>query len=334
VNAGIIFRMRILTLLINQAGVGIAMLALALLSACGGGSAPPTASVAASTQLQPALTVTLVEDTATPTAVPLIALVNGEPITLASYQAELARLQAASGTPDGTPTGTPSGIPTGTPSGMELATENEQKVLDELIDQVLLAQGAAEAGFYVDEALLQERYDNLVAALGSPQALQDWMAENGYTEDTFRQDLRRAIAAAWMRDQVITAVPEVVEQVHARQILLTTAEEASQVLADLRGGADFADLAAEYDPLADGELGWFPRGYLFDEELENAAFSTPAGEYSQVIETPSGFHILQVIELNPQQPLSPDARYVLQVQALQDWLAQRRSQSEIQVISP
>ncbi len=84
----------------NRTGVGIAMLALALLSACGGGSAPPSASVAASTQTQPTLTVTLVEDTATPTAVPLIALVNGEPISLASYQAELARLQAASGAPD------------------------------------------------------------------------------------------------------------------------------------------------------------------------------------------------------------------------------------------
>ena len=322
----------------NRAVVCIAMLALALLSACGGGSVSPTASTAASTQAQPTLTVTSVEDTATPTAIPLIALVNGEPITQASYQAELARLQAASGTTDGTPsgisTGTPSGIPTGTPSGMELATENEKRALDELIDQVLLAQGAAEAGFSVDDVLLQERYDSLVAALGSPQALEDWMAENGYTEDAFRQDLRRGIAAAWMRDQVIAAVPEAVEQVHARQILLTTAEEASQVLADLRGGADFADLAAEYDPLADGELGWFPRGYLFDKELENAAFSTSAGEHSQVIETPSGFHILQVIERNLQQPLSPDARYVLQVQALQDWLAQRRSQSEIQVISP
>ena len=318
----------------NRAVVCIAMLALALLSACGGGSVSPTASTAASTQAQPTLTVTSVEDTATPTAIPLIALVNGEPITQASYQAELARLQAASGTTDGTPSGISTGTPSGIPTGTELATENEQRVLDELIDQVLLAQGAAEAGFSVDDVLLQERYDSLVAALGSPQALEDWMAENGYTEDTFRQDLRRAIAAAWMRDQVITAVPEVVEQVHARQILLTTAEEASQVLADLRGGADFADLAAEYDPLADGELGWFPRGYLFDKELENAAFSTPAGEHSQVIETPSGFHILQVIERNPQQPLSPDARYVLQVQALQDWLAQRRSQSEIQVISP
>jgi peptidyl-prolyl cis-trans isomerase C len=215
-----------------------------------------------------------------------------------------------------------------------LATENEQKVLDELINQMLLAQGAAEAGFNVDDALLQERYDHLAAALGSPQALLDWMAENGYSDETFRQDLRRAIAAAWMRDEVIAAVPETAEQVHARQILLTTAEEASQVLADLRAGEDFANLAATFDPLAGGELGWFPRGYLFSEALEDAEFSLQAGEYSPVIETTAGFHVLQVIERNPQQPLSPDSRYVLQVQALQDWLAQRRSQSEIQVFSP
>jgi peptidyl-prolyl cis-trans isomerase C len=310
----------------RRAAVGIALLALALLAACRGGTVPPTASIAPGTPAMPTLTITQVENTATATAVPLIALVNGEPISLASYQAELARLQAAMVAPDGTPTGTP--------TGTEMATENEQRVLDELIDQVLLAQGAAESDFHVDDAMLQERYDRLVGTLGSPQALRDWMAENGYTEETFRQDLSRAIAAAWMRDHVIAAVPDVVEQVHARQILLNTAEEAGQVLADLRGGQDFAALAATYDPVAGGELGWFPRGYLFDKALEDAAFSLQAGEYSQVIETPSGFHILHVIERNPQQPLSADARYVLQEQALQEWLAQRRSQSEIQVTSP
>jgi parvulin-like peptidyl-prolyl isomerase len=168
--------------------------------------------------------------------------------------------------------------------------------------------------------------------VGNPQGLQDWMAENGYNEESFRQDLSRAIAAAWMRDRIVAEVPEGLEQVHARQILLNTAEEAGQVLADLRAGDDFSDLAATYNPVAKGELGWFPRGYLFDKALEDAAFSLQVGEYSQVIETPSGFHILQVIERNPQQQLSPDARYVLQVQALQDWLEQRRNQSDIQVM--
>ena len=322
----------------NRVALGISLLAVAFLAACDGGTAPPTAPVVASTQIQPTLTSPPVEDTPTPTAIPAIALVNGEPISLAAYQAELARLQAAlsdltaqsTGAPTGIPTGTPTGIPTGT----ELATENEQRALDALVDQMLLAQGAAEAGFSVDNAVLQERYDRLAAALGSTQALQGWMAENGYTEESFREDLSRAIAAAWMRDQVIGAVPEATEQVHARQILLPTAEEASQALADLRGGKDFTEVAAEYDPVAKGELGWFPRGYLFDAALEEAAFGLQAGEYSAVIETPAGFHILQVIERSAQQPLSPDARYILQERALQDWLAQRRSQSDIQVIPP
>ena len=54
-------------------------------------------------------------------------------------------------------------------------------------------------------------------------------------------------------------------------------------------GRILLSLAAEYDPVAEGELGWFPRGYLFDKELEDAAFGLQAGEYSQVIETPRVF---------------------------------------------
>jgi peptidyl-prolyl cis-trans isomerase C len=326
--------MRILALRIKWAAVGIALLAAAFLAACDGETSPPTASLVASAPAQPTPTAAPPADTATPTAIPAIALVNGEPISLAAYQAELARLQAALSDPTVLATGAPTGIPNGTPDGTELATENEQRALDALVDQMLLAQGAAEAGFSVDNATLQERYDRLAAALGSIQALQGWMAENGYTEESFREDLSRAIAAAWMRDQVIGAVPEATEQVHARQILLPTAEEADQALADLRGGKDFTEAAAEYDPVAKGELGWFPRGYLFDATLEEAAFALQAGEYSAVIETPAGFHILQVIERSAQQPLSPDARYILQERALQDWLAQRRSQSDIQVIPP
>jgi hypothetical protein len=41
-----------------------------------------------------------------------------------------------------------------------------------------------------------------------------------------------------------------------------------------------------------------------------------------------------VLERNPQHPLSPDARLALQTQAVMDWLAQRRSQSQIEVMLP
>lgn len=269
-------------------------------------SPPPTTSIMASstpTQSQPS-----------PTPAPLAATVNGEAILLSDYQAELSRYQADVGT--------------------ELATEDQQRVLNELIDQLLLAQAAAEAGFVVDETILQERYAGLVSQLGSDQALRDWMEANAYTEESFRRTLARSVAAAWMRDQIAAEVPTALEQVHIRQILLYNSEEADRVIAQLQSGEDFADLAALNDPAAGGDLGWVPRGYLLDAKLDEAAFSLQPGEFSAVIQTSAGYHILQVLEREPLLPLEFDARLVLQRRAVQDWLVARRGQSQIQVFTP
>jgi parvulin-like peptidyl-prolyl isomerase len=244
----------------------------------------------------------------------LAATVNGEAITLAEYQDELKRYQAEVGT--------------------ELATEDEQRVLNELIDQLLLAQGAAEAGYLADEKAFQGRIDALATQLGGEQALSDWIADNGYDEASFRRSLARSLAAAWMRDQIAAGVPEAAEQVHARQILLYNSEEADRVLAQLRSGTDFADLAAEHDPSAGGDLGWFPRGYLLDPKLDEAVFAMQPGESSQVIQTAAGYHILQVVEREPNRPLEYEARQALQRQTLAEWLAGRRSQSQIQALVP
>jgi parvulin-like peptidyl-prolyl isomerase len=239
-------------------------------------------------------------------------MVNSEPITQAEYQAELARAQAALGE-----------------SG-----DVSQRVLDDLIDQVLLAQGAAKAGFTVDEAMIQEHMDNLAAQVGGVSALVEWLSAHGYRETDFRRALGRSIAAAWMRDQIIAAVPQTAEQIHARQILLYNEEEANQVLDQLRAGTNFATLAAEYDPVASGDLGWFPSGYLTEPALDQAAFALQAGQYSEVIKTRLGYHILQVIERDPQRLLEPDARQALQEQALGQWLVEQRSQSQIEIYLP
>jgi peptidyl-prolyl cis-trans isomerase C len=160
------------------------------------------------------------------------------------------------------------------------------------------------------------------------------MAAHGYTEAQFRQSLGREMAAAWMREQIALGVPETADQAHARQILLYNSEQAEQVLALLQGGQDFADLAEDYDLVTGGDLGWFPQGYLFSSAVEEAAFNLQPGQYSGVIETPLGFHIVQLVERDPQHPLSSDARRALQLQAVSTWLAERRSQSDIAVLLP
>lgn len=249
-----------------------------------------------------------------PTPLALAAQVNAQGLTLAAYQAEVARFSAALGRPS--------------------TAEEDARVLDDLINQILLAQAAVEEGFTVTADMIDERISTLVAELGGEQALAAWMSANGYVESDFRADLERAVAAAWMRDRITQAVPEQTEQIHARQILLANSDEAAQVLNQLHNGADFARLAAEYDPLAKGDLGWFPRGYLLDSKLDEAVFGLQPGAISSVVQTAAGFHILQLIEMDPQHPLDPAARLALQKLALRSWLADKRSQSNLQIFIP
>jgi parvulin-like peptidyl-prolyl isomerase len=297
------------------AGKGIVWIVLAALALAGCALPRPSASVTPSTSTPlppPTLTSSPLPPTITP--IPLAALVNGDEITLAEFQAELKRYQAAVGT--------------------ELATEDERRVLDDLIDQVLLAQGAEQAGLELDGETLQMNYLGLVEASGGEQAFNEWMATNSYTEDSFLHALARSTAAAWMRDQIAGGVPQTAEQIHARQILLYNFEEAQSVMDQLASGADFAVLAEEYDPATGGDLGWFPRGYLLDPRLDDVVFSLQPEEHSQIIQTLAGYHILQVLERDPNRTLEPGARLELQRKAVQDWLAERRSQSQIQIFLP
>ncbi|OGO29960.1 MAG: hypothetical protein A2136_04650 [Chloroflexi bacterium RBG_16_54_11] len=233
------------------------------------------------------------------------------------FQAELDRFEAATQI-----------------TGTILASDTHRTVLDELIDQTLLAQGAAESGFLVDESMLQSNIDSLETQLGSAQALQDWQTAHGYSSEDFRKSLKRAVEAAWMRDKITAGVPETAEQVHVFQILFATAVAANEVYGLLLSGDDFLELATRFEPETRGDLGRFPRGYLQDATIEQAVFALQPGQYSQVVETEIGFHILYVAERDPNHALQPDARSALQRQALQEWIRERRVQSEIQIFLP
>jgi peptidyl-prolyl cis-trans isomerase C len=254
----------------------------------------------------------------TPTEMPMAARVNGTGILLEEYQAELQRYQA----------------------GLQAAGETSdeatasQAVLAELEDQTLLAAAAQQQGYSVDDAALQTRLDELTQEAGGSEQLQSWLSANFYTEDSFKTTLKRDMQATWMKQQIIDAVGTTAEQVHARQILVTSQTEADGIIAQLQAGASFEDLAYDYDPLTGGELGWFPRGYLLQPAVEDAAFSLEVGSYSAAISTSYGYHIVQVIEKDPQHVLSPDALLFEQRKALNSWLEQQRSQANMEVLVP
>ena len=102
---------------------------------------------------------------------------------------------------------------------------------------------------------------------------------------------------------------ELPEQVRASHILIRTAEpdakaKAEAILKELRAGADFAQVAKakSQDPgsaAKGGDLGFFARGRMI-KPFEDTAFGmAKAGDISEVIESPFGFHIIRLDEKKP-----------------------------------
>lgn len=277
------------------------------LSACAsfGPKSTPTPELPTSTPVPP-----------TPTPPPSVATVNGEYITLAEYQAELGRYKAAQ-----------------TALGLTVTEADADKtVLEDLVAQFLLAQAARGENFELTEADLQSRIDALAGQLGSADALTSWESAHGYDDASFRIALKRSAEAAWMRDRIAAGVPTVMEQIHLRQILTYNEEDARAALEELKAGADFDELAARFDPVTLGELGWVPRGYLLDAKADEAVFALQAGEYSDVIATDAGFHIFKALERGD-HALTPDALLTMQELSVKNWLIDQRANSAV-VLAP
>jgi parvulin-like peptidyl-prolyl isomerase len=255
-------------------------------------------------------------NTPTPTEAPMALRVNGEGITIVEYQHELELLQSAQKEAGQTAD----------------ALAQKTRILDNFIGQLLLAQAATANGHSVTDADLLQRITSLASQLGGQEKLDQWKAKYGYDDTALNRTLRRAMTSAWMRDQVAAQAGTTADQVHARQIRVNAEAEARSVQAQLQAGTDFATLAAEYDPLTRGDLGWFPRGYLYQPAVEDAAFALQPGQVSAMIKTAIGYHFVLVIERDAQHPLSPEALLFVQHQALDKWLKQKRSEAKIDIL--
>ena len=143
-----------------------------------------------------------------------------------------------------------------------------------------------------------------------------------------------------------------VEQIHARHILVKTSELVSEAdarrrLADLRqrlaaGGANFAELArlhSEDGSAANGgDLGWIYPGDTVPE-FERAMVALKPGEVSEPVKSPFGWHLIQVLERRTAD-MSVDRQRLQARQALrerkgdeayEEWLRTLRDQTYIEV---
>jgi len=94
-------------------------------------------------------------------------------------------------------------------------------------------------------------------------------------------------------------------EVHARHILVETEDEAKALVAELKKGGDFAELAKakSKDPGASdgGDLGWFTKDQMVPEFSE-VAFKLDKGQLSDPVKSQFGWHVIKVEDKRMRQP--------------------------------
>jgi len=213
--------------------------------------------------------------------------------------------------------------------GDRISTDSDaySRVLDELIDQRLLAMEAARRGLAdTDEARrrLQTARERILG-----NVLVETAVDESVTEDAIRR----------MYDEQVRLV-ELGDEVRARHILVETREAADEIKAQLDEGADFAQLAFdnsidEATRLDGGDLGYFTSDAMV-APFSTAAYATPVGEISDPFETEFGWHIVKVEDRRAQQrpsfeELRPRIVRFMTFDEIQNLLDDLRDNTEITV---
>jgi len=278
--------------------------------------APPVATLAP----------TEVPPTPTPSE-PMAALVNDEPIFLATYEKELARYERAQ-------------AEIGSSGENEPPASHQEIVLNALIERLLITQAAEALGLVVTPQMVDGKLVELQAAAGDPSNFAAWLEANLWTEEEFREALAAEMLTEQLVSQVTADVPLAVEQVRARYLQVDDLGLAQTLLQQIRNGDEFGTLARQYSldqvtGFNGGDLGYFSRGSLLVPAVEEAAFSLEPGGVSEVLSETSEdgsrttYYLVQLIERDPMRPMSADMRYSLLQQTFEAWLAEQREQAVI-----
>ncbi|MGP1254956.1 MAG: peptidylprolyl isomerase [Kiloniellales bacterium] len=238
----------------------------------------------------------------------LVAVVNGTEIRISDVMEMIGRL----------------------PQNVQMqAYSNMPAMIERTIDLELILKASEQAGLRED-AVVQEQIEAISRDV-LRQTYLERLAETAVTE----AELREAY------DTYVQENPP--EQVRARHILVESESEAQEIIGQLDGGADFAELAREKStgPTGEngGDLGYFERGQMVAPFAE-AAFGLEPGSYTETpVQTQFGWHVILVEDKRTGEPpsfeeLQPQLRQELEQEAIQTHLTELRNSADIEVVEP
>ena len=291
------------------------------------------------------------------------ALVNGEPIVAAAVQGEikgiLGRFQEQGRKPSET----------------EMASLRES-VLEKMIKLELLSQESKKAGVSVNSTDVDNELKGYKKGFADDKAFAKALSESGITEAELRKQVGKNLTIQKFIDTKFKGKVQVTEQeakdfynsnqdkfaqpemAHARHILITAKEaepkadkdrkraKLVEIKKQLKGGADFAELAKQYSDCPSkergGDLGFFPRGQMV-KPFDQAAFKMMPGDISDIVETEFGYHLIKLEEKKPAKTVSFDeakakiTAYLTQEKItanIEAFVAEAKGKATIKIVSP
>ena len=224
----------------------------------------------------------------------------------------------------------------------------QKQVLDRLILTKLQIQMAENTGIRVDDESLNRTISNIAAENKLSLAqFREILESDGYHYEKFREDIRHEILTSRLRqrqvDNRITVTDreirnfmdnqehqgEIETEFSLSHILISTPEGlsasereeakkiAEKIVADLKNGGDFVQLAATYsdsqDALDGGKLGWRKAGQVPTLFAEFVA-DMEKGDFSDIIRSSSGYHVIKLLDVRSTEQVvvtQTNARHIL-----------------------
>ena len=189
--------------------------------------------------------------------------------------------------------------------------ETRVRIREELVNREIIAQEAAKSGIArnpdVQAQVDLARQEVIVGAY-----LRDWVRRNPITDAEVQKEYERAKSQTGEREY------------RARHILVETEEQAKNVLAELKKGGKFEDLAKKSSKDTGsaergGDLDWnVPSAY--DKQFSDAMMKLEKGKVTEApVRTRFGYHIIQLEDVRPVRfPALAEVRGRIQQQLVQN----------------
>lgn len=206
-----------------------------------------------------------------------------------------------------------------------------RQVLERMIVDKLQKQLAARSGIQISDEMLRNSVAEIASRNGlSVEAFREEIEHQGMSYKAFEDNLRNEIATNQLRGREIGSRIKVTDaevahfmetqgsvsasnsKYHLGHILIAVSQSAAstaiqkayqkaeQVVADLRAGKDFKQMAISVsnddNALKGGDLGWRSIGQI-PSLFADSVTKMKLGEISDPIRSPSGYHIIKILEL-------------------------------------